>query len=89
MSTLDKLKALGYDGAEIHYLYRFYGLHQVMVFDPSGTDFDKARRNLMKQKMDSLIGGGDKELIADVISLGRNGIDYQVAWMLSNKPKGL
>ena len=40
MSTLTKLQDMGYDAAEIHYLFRFYGLHRVMVFDPRDPDMD-------------------------------------------------
>ena len=91
MSTLDKLQDMGYDGAEIHYLYRFYGLHQIMPLYTGDPLMVACKQHLilMRQKMNDLINGEDAVLIEEVIDLGRKGLDYEVAYMLSNKPKGL
>lgn len=75
---VEKLTSLGYDGADIHYLYRFFGLHKVMVFDPRSFDTEQIHRNKMREKMEALIAGEDAILIEEIISLSRSGMDYEL-----------
>lgn len=76
---IDKLTEMGYDGADIHYLHRFFNLHTVMVFDPKNRDSANLVRLENKGRLENLINGGSKPLIDKVIELGRSGFDFELA----------
>lgn len=73
---VEKLKELGYDGADIHWLHRFYDIG-LIVQDPREPDRTLLETRKKFSNLAKLVEGGDKFYIDQAIEFGRVGLCYE------------
>ena len=75
---VDRLIELGYDGADIHWLHKFFRVPGAVVYNPNTKEAAKAQVETQKDwaKFKDLVNGGAKFYIDQAIDFGRMGLDY-------------
>ena len=85
-SVVDMMSALGYSGADIHFLHQYFDVGGLIVLDPTRDNtkqVDTRKRNYVN--MNVLVTLGNKNLIDKAIIYGRVGLTYKEC-TLSEKP---